>query len=261
VKEFPVHPAAATLPLLADDELDALAADIRENGQREPITVLVEGDGNKLLLDGRNRLEACRRAGVEPLLNEVTIAEVGSDPTAFVITKNVYRRHLIKYQIAMVLAMLYPEAPPGRSAASRSANELRISGEYVRQARAVLRADRSLAERVLRAEIPLGQAFASISAANAVAPSASDAAPAAPATTVNEPEPSPVAARPKRTRPRDRSGTPPAARSQPRERDVTPEHERIGRQVREAMKRQRADASSPAATAPCSVCGKVVVTG
>jgi len=46
-------------------DLDGLIADIRKNGQREPITVH-EG----LILDGRNRFYACQQLGIEPAMVE-----------------------------------------------------------------------------------------------------------------------------------------------------------------------------------------------
>ena len=49
------HPACLLFPRLADDELRALADDIRQNGLLNPIVTL---DG--AILDGRNRLAACR---------------------------------------------------------------------------------------------------------------------------------------------------------------------------------------------------------
>jgi hypothetical protein len=55
----------AHLPLISGDEFEALVADIREHGQREPIKV--DGDGR--VLDGRNRLRACKRLGIEPRWN------------------------------------------------------------------------------------------------------------------------------------------------------------------------------------------------
>lgn len=56
------HPAAAWFPMLSVHELEQLAADIKANGQREPIRVW----GNRII-DGLNRLEACKRAGVDSL--------------------------------------------------------------------------------------------------------------------------------------------------------------------------------------------------
>lgn len=57
-----IHPLADIFPMMLDDELDDLAADIKANGQQYPIVL----DSTGVLIDGRNRLEACRRAGVAP---------------------------------------------------------------------------------------------------------------------------------------------------------------------------------------------------
>jgi hypothetical protein len=84
-----IHPVAALFPMLPDDELDALAADIKAHGQHSP--VVYQGD---TLLDGRNRLEACRRAGVEPQQVEFH----GEDATAFILGANLNRRHLTREQ-------------------------------------------------------------------------------------------------------------------------------------------------------------------
>jgi len=48
--------------MLADDELDELAADIKARGLLQPIVLDAEGR----VLDGRNRLAACKKAGVKP---------------------------------------------------------------------------------------------------------------------------------------------------------------------------------------------------
>lgn len=83
-------------PLLDDDALQSLAADIRENGLLDPITVTEDG----VLLDGRNRLRACEIAGVEP----ITVIFDGDDIGAFVRSKNV-RRHQPVGSLAMSTAM------------------------------------------------------------------------------------------------------------------------------------------------------------
>lgn len=91
-----VHPVAALFPMMTDDELDDLAADIKANGLIHPIVLDAEGR----LIDGRNRLAACQRGGVDPsysLLN-------GHDPVAFILSVNVARRHLSKGQAAMAVA-------------------------------------------------------------------------------------------------------------------------------------------------------------
>jgi hypothetical protein len=54
------------------------------------------------VLDGRNRATACERLGVQPKTVEYT----GNDPLAFVLSKNLHRRHLTTSQRAMVAAKI-----------------------------------------------------------------------------------------------------------------------------------------------------------
>jgi ParB-like chromosome segregation protein Spo0J len=91
------HSLANLFPPLEDKELDELAADIRENGLREPI-VTFEGK----ILDGRNRYLACQRARIEPRFEKYT----GSNPLALVLSLNLKRRHLDESQRAMVAATI-----------------------------------------------------------------------------------------------------------------------------------------------------------
>lgn len=83
-------------PMLSEEALAELAADIKENGQQSPITVTADG----VLLDGRNRLKACEIAGVEP---RVTVYE-GDDEGAFVRSSN-ERRHQSTGSRAMSTAL------------------------------------------------------------------------------------------------------------------------------------------------------------
>lgn len=92
--DIAVHPAAGLFPMLGADALDALTADIQAHGLREPL--VLDPDGS--LLDGRNRLAACRAAGVEPTFRTHT----GGDPVAFVLSENLHRRHLTEGQKAQL---------------------------------------------------------------------------------------------------------------------------------------------------------------
>jgi hypothetical protein len=106
------HPASELFPMMGDDELSELAADIHKNGLLEPI-VLCEG----LILDGRNRNVACELADVEPRFTEWS----GSSPTLFVISKNLHRRHLTlgqKAAIAVEAVPLFQEESKKRSLAN-----------------------------------------------------------------------------------------------------------------------------------------------
>jgi ParB-like chromosome segregation protein Spo0J len=58
----PVHPIADLFPMMTDEELANLAADIKANGLIHPVVL----DKNGVLLDGRNRDRACQIAGIEP---------------------------------------------------------------------------------------------------------------------------------------------------------------------------------------------------
>jgi ParB-like chromosome segregation protein Spo0J len=93
-----LHPACAAFPALPEEDLVALAADIRAKGLLEPITLTTDG----LLLDGRCRWDACEREGIEPR----TVVYDGDDPIGFVASKNRHRRHLSKSQMAMAIARL-----------------------------------------------------------------------------------------------------------------------------------------------------------
>jgi hypothetical protein len=83
------HPLSSFFPLIEGPEFQELVADIRKRGLEDPIT-LHEGK----ILDGRNRYRACREAGIEPRFNDYA----GHDPSGFVISKNVFRRHLTTAQ-------------------------------------------------------------------------------------------------------------------------------------------------------------------
>lgn len=89
-----IHEAANIFPLDMET-VDELAEDIRLHGQQEPIRLM---DGK--ILDGRRRQLACQKANVTPIYRDVKV----SDPVAFVISLNLYRRHLTAGQRAMCAA-------------------------------------------------------------------------------------------------------------------------------------------------------------
>lgn len=93
------HEYSKILPPLSTDEINALASDIKANGLQKSIVTL-----NGEILDGRNRFEACKIAGVKPRFEEFK----GSDPLTFVISSNIHRRHLTASQKAAVAVELIP---------------------------------------------------------------------------------------------------------------------------------------------------------
>ena len=94
-----IHPAAEIFPMLSDEELDSLAVDIKTHGLRHPLVM-----HDRELLDGRNRLAACKMAGVAPLFVEYE----GDSPVSFVISVNLQRRQLDTTQRACIAVEFLP---------------------------------------------------------------------------------------------------------------------------------------------------------
>ena len=94
------HPACLLFPRLNDEDLQALADDIRQNGLLNPIVTL---DGQ--ILDGRNRLAACKIANVKPRFVEW---DGEGSPLSWVVAINLMRRHLTPSQRAVVAFDLLP---------------------------------------------------------------------------------------------------------------------------------------------------------
>jgi hypothetical protein len=118
-ERYRVHPSCDAFPMLDDAELEKLAADIKAPGLREPMTVTPE----RVLLDGRNRLAAVERAGIEysDLIvqgephnwNETVFLGDEAEQVAFIISKNIHRRHLTKQQQAdLIVAAHKAESKP-----------------------------------------------------------------------------------------------------------------------------------------------------
>jgi ParB-like chromosome segregation protein Spo0J len=69
---YRIHPAANLFPLMDEAELQALADDIKKNGQKEPVYLFNEDHyvssgtpGDTWIVDGRNRALACERSGIK----------------------------------------------------------------------------------------------------------------------------------------------------------------------------------------------------
>jgi ParB-like nuclease family protein len=100
---IPFHPLADVLPLLSQKQYGELVESIKVQGLLEPITLYEDK-----ILDGRNRYRACLDASVKPVTEDFK----GKDPIAFVLGKNLHRRHLTVGQRAMVAAK-YAKLPKG----------------------------------------------------------------------------------------------------------------------------------------------------
>jgi hypothetical protein len=116
-----VHRFAKYFPLLEGAEFDLLVADIKANGQLEPI-VTYQGE----ILDGANRWRACEKLGVAPATREYT----GDDPLSYVVSVNIRRRHMDVSQRAMLATEMLPEFE--KEADKRRLANLKHSGDQYR---------------------------------------------------------------------------------------------------------------------------------
>jgi N6-adenosine-specific RNA methylase IME4 len=129
------HPLANIFPILEGEAMQALQSNIMANGLLEPI-IMFE---NKIL-DGRNRFLACNGK-----IDMRFLQFEGADPLAFVIAKNLHRRHLNESQRAMVADRLatMPEGRPTKTAQicavsqEKAAELLHVSRRGVQSARTV----------------------------------------------------------------------------------------------------------------------------
>lgn len=90
------HPFAERFPMLNEQELRDMAESIKETGQLHACVMNPDGLG----LDGRNRVAACKIAGVEP-----TWTVNGGNPMSIIIAANVHHRFLSTSQRAMAVAV------------------------------------------------------------------------------------------------------------------------------------------------------------
>lgn len=107
ITELKNHPAADVWPMMDAKRYDELLADIREHGQREPITLC---DG--MVLDGRNRYRACVDIGIDPVTREFS-----GDPWSLSWSLNGARRDLEDVRRALIKLRCDEESEKLRSAA------------------------------------------------------------------------------------------------------------------------------------------------
>lgn len=154
------HPLAELFPLMSDAEIRDMAEDIKANGQQHLI-VLYEGK----ILDGRNRARACNIAKVEPKYTTFK----GSNPLAFVLSRNLHRRHLTTSQRGIVAAKIAtmrqgertdkePSAKSPKVDQESAAKALGVSVKTVGRAKQVIEQSPKKAEQVAAGEKTLGAA-------------------------------------------------------------------------------------------------------
>jgi ParB-like chromosome segregation protein Spo0J len=109
-----VHPAAELFPRMSDDELHALADDIKTHGLKVPV-VLVKEHGELFLLDGISRLDAMQLAGKLPIKNGKLSCnnrvDESTEPYTLAASLNGHRRHLTIEQKREIIAKLLKVMP------------------------------------------------------------------------------------------------------------------------------------------------------
>ncbi len=164
-KEIPLHPLCTLFPRMDGEAFATLVADIKANGQREPIT-LVDG----MILDGGNRYRACLAAGREPQFVPFT----GDNIVSFVLSANLHRRHMTPGQQAAIVASAQDWAKAQTVGKPKSANDGQLATVAQRQAVSgasrntqkmadkVAKKSPELAGKVARGEISLPKAVQTI---------------------------------------------------------------------------------------------------
>jgi ParB-like chromosome segregation protein Spo0J len=175
------HPLSALLPMMSDQELRKLRADILKNGQQEPI-VLFEGK----ILDGRNRYRACMDLGIVDPKKE-DFAGKPEDALHYVMARNVHRRQLSASQKAVValnclpliqeeterariekiratidakkgMGELLPSSPRKLKSTDLAGAIVGVSGRYVADAQLLQKKAPDLLDKVFARAIPLSKA-------------------------------------------------------------------------------------------------------
>jgi N6-adenosine-specific RNA methylase IME4 len=106
-RDLKVHPAADLLPMMEGEDFDRFVTDIQTNGMNQKPVLDHAGD---VLVDGRNRMRACERLGIDP---EFEFLPEGKNLTAYVISASC-RRNLTdgqKAAFACDVANLSPGRP------------------------------------------------------------------------------------------------------------------------------------------------------
>jgi hypothetical protein len=157
------HPYADLFPMMSEVELEALVQDISRVGLRSPILRY-----QKMILDGRNRLAACKKANVEPRFEDFEGTD--EEALALVISLNMERRHLTGAQKAIVAAKRWgleektndPKkngtAPIRSSSLRQLAKQFHVGQTSITQARNLLREAPDLAEQVFACTMSLATA-------------------------------------------------------------------------------------------------------
>jgi hypothetical protein len=153
-------------PLMDEAALSALAADIKLNGLKEPIT-LHEG----MILEGNNRYKAFSKPGLEYKLKDECFCQFDpktqGDPLTFAVSANLHRRHLTETQRGIIAAKLVTmklgdnqyKGKDGKLDIAKAAKLFAVSETSVKRAKSVYdSAAPEIVEALHKGDLRLGMA-------------------------------------------------------------------------------------------------------
>ena len=123
---YEVHPAAARWPMMEEERFNAFVADIAARGLLEPIKLY-----NGAILDGRNRILACKKAGVDP---RFTNADPRESPFLLSISLNGHRRDVEPIPRVGILAALTADDAGWQSEHGPAAIKARADAAHAKSA-------------------------------------------------------------------------------------------------------------------------------
>ena len=98
--EYEFHPIANLFPMMDDEALAELAADIKAKGLKEQIKLW-----RNQIIDGRNRFRACKLAKVKPIFKDMKFADENA-ALDYVVSRNLKRRHMSVPQRSITAAKI-----------------------------------------------------------------------------------------------------------------------------------------------------------
>lgn len=150
--EYEYHKLCQAFPMMSKEELQQLGEDIRDNGQRFGVF-----RWHGLIIDGKNRIEACKLVGVDPIIvDKEDKLETEADVIRLIYSANLVRRQLsasVKAALAVELMKAIEEADKEdkkskKEVVEEAAKTTGVSTSYVKAAEQVEKEDPEKFEQV-----------------------------------------------------------------------------------------------------------------
>lgn len=155
------HTLCTAFPDMTPEEFDELCLSIETSGQRDPIVVM----GGEIL-DGKNRMRACRKLSIQPKIRQYDPAKDGASISQFVADRNLTRRSLTASQRAAIGADMEStikaereaQGLHGRSRAA-AADAVGVSETSIHKAGKLKKESPAMFDKVKAGEVSLDEAL------------------------------------------------------------------------------------------------------